>query len=156
MPKTVQLTEIPFPQMADALLQDRLDAVWAVEPVLHDPEEVRQCSRDRLSVSGKHPEHGHHRRCSPRRAGSRPMPMRQSVSAPCSHARRNSWPEAPKEERDAFVSKFTSVRPELVAEMSLPIFVSDFNVQSLKTNMELAVGQKLMKSIDVESMVWKG
>ena len=40
--------------------------------------------------------------------------------------------------------------------MSLPIFVSDFNVQSLKTNMELAVGQKLMKSIDVDSMVWKG
>ena len=34
--------------------------------------------------------------------------------------------------------------------MSLPIFVSDFNVPSLKTNMELAVGQKLMKSIDVE------
>src|SRR4029077_18713874 len=30
--KTVQLTEIPFPQMADALMQDRLDAVWAVEP----------------------------------------------------------------------------------------------------------------------------
>ena len=24
--------EIPFPQMADALMQDRLDAVWAVEP----------------------------------------------------------------------------------------------------------------------------
>jgi len=64
--------------------------------------------------------------------------------------------EAPKLDRDAFVSKFTSVRPELVAEMSLPIFVSDFNVQSLKANMELAVGQKLMKSIDVDSMVWKG
>ena len=64
--------------------------------------------------------------------------------------------EAPKADRDAFVSKFTSVRPELVAEMSLPIFVSDFNVPSLKANVELAVGQKLMKSIDVDSMIWKG
>ena len=64
--------------------------------------------------------------------------------------------EAPKVDRDAFVSKFTSVRPELVAEMSLPIFVSDFNVPSLETNVELAVGQKLMKSIDVDSMIWKG
>src|SRR4029077_9012423 len=64
--------------------------------------------------------------------------------------------EAPKEDRDAFVSKFTSVRPELVAEMSLPIFVSDFNVPSLKTNMELAVGQKLIESIAVDSMVGKG
>jgi hypothetical protein len=40
--------------------------------------------------------------------------------------------------------------------MSLPIFVSAFNVQSLRANMELAVGQKLMKSIDVDSMIWKG
>src|ERR1041385_5686158 len=32
--KTVALQEIPFPQMADALLQKRLDAVWAVEPFL--------------------------------------------------------------------------------------------------------------------------
>jgi ABC-type nitrate/sulfonate/bicarbonate transport system substrate-binding protein len=36
--------------------------------------------------------------------------------------------------------------------MSLPIFVSAFNVQSLNANMELAVNQKLMKSIDVDSM----
>jgi ABC-type nitrate/sulfonate/bicarbonate transport system substrate-binding protein len=64
--------------------------------------------------------------------------------------------EAPKADRDAFVSKFTSVKPELVAEMSLPIFVSDFNVPSLKANAELAVGQKLMKPIDVDSMIWKG
>src|SRR5215211_1354680 len=32
--KSVQLQEIPFPQMADALFQNRLDAVWAVEPFL--------------------------------------------------------------------------------------------------------------------------
>jgi hypothetical protein len=29
-------------------------------------------------------------------------------------------------------------------------------VQSLRANVELAVGQKLMKSIDVDSMIWKG
>src|SRR5919109_5511307 len=32
--KTIQFIEIPFPQMGDALLQNRLDAVWAVEPFL--------------------------------------------------------------------------------------------------------------------------
>ena len=82
--------------------------------------------------------------------------MRQSASAPCSHARRNSWLKRRRRIATTFVSKFTGVRPELVAEMSLPIFVSDFNVQSLKANMELAVSQKLMKSIDVDSMIWKG
>ena len=31
-PKSVEFFEIPFPQMADALFQKRLDAVWNVEP----------------------------------------------------------------------------------------------------------------------------
>src|SRR5262245_10480259 len=31
-PGTVQFLEIPFPQMADALFQNRLDVVWNVEP----------------------------------------------------------------------------------------------------------------------------
>ena len=31
-PKNIEFQEIPFPQMADALLQKRVDAVWNVEP----------------------------------------------------------------------------------------------------------------------------
>src|SRR5262249_61644458 len=33
-PNSVQYFELPFPQMADALFQNRLDAVWNVEPFL--------------------------------------------------------------------------------------------------------------------------
>ena len=33
-PYSVQYFELPFPQMPDALLQNRLDAVWNVEPFL--------------------------------------------------------------------------------------------------------------------------
>ena len=33
-PASVQYFELPFPQMTDALLQNRLDAVWSVEPFL--------------------------------------------------------------------------------------------------------------------------
>src|SRR5215216_1102765 len=33
-PGAVEYLEIPFPQMADALFQNRLDAVWNVEPLL--------------------------------------------------------------------------------------------------------------------------
>jgi hypothetical protein len=53
------------------------------------------------------------------------------------------------------VSKFTSVKPEIVAEMSLPVFISDFNVPSLQKNMDLAVGQRLMKPVELNSMIWK-
>ncbi len=34
IPSSVQFLEMPFPQMADALFQNRLDAVWNVEPFL--------------------------------------------------------------------------------------------------------------------------
>ena len=39
--KIVQLTEFPFPQMADAPMQDRLDAVWAADTILKKSGEVR-------------------------------------------------------------------------------------------------------------------
>jgi NitT/TauT family transport system substrate-binding protein len=153
--KTVQLTEIPFPQMADALMQDRLDAVWAVEPfftILKKSGNVRvigypyQENIPNMDVTAMFAKE------SWLKANADAAKRFRTVFTRA----QKFMTEAPKADRDAFVSKFTSVRPELVAEMSLPIFVSDFNVQSLKTNMELAVSQKLMKSIDVESMVWKG
>jgi hypothetical protein len=88
--KTVQLTEIPFPQMADALMQDRLDAVWAVEPfftilkksgnvrVIGYPYQENIPNMDITAMFAKE-------------SWLKPMPMRQSASALCSHARRNSW-----------------------------------------------------------------
>src|SRR5436853_265038 len=153
--KAVQLTEIPFPQMADALMQDRLDAVWAVEPfftILKKSGNVRvigypyQENIPNMDVTAMFAKE------SWLKGNADGAKRFRAVFARA----QKFISEAPKEDRDAFVSNFTSVRPELVAEMSLPIFVSDFNLQSLKTNMELAVGQKLMKSIDVDSMIWKG
>jgi NitT/TauT family transport system substrate-binding protein len=153
--KTVQLTEIPFPQMADALMQDRLDAVWAVEPfftilkksgnvrVIGYPYQENIPNMDITAMFAKE---------SWLKANGDAAKRFRAVFTRA----QKFMAEAPKADRDDFVSKFTSVRPELVAEMSLPIFVSAFNVQSLRANMELAVGQKLMKSIDVDSMIWKG
>lgn len=153
--KTVQLTEIPFPQMADALIQDRLDAVWAVEPFFSI-----------LKKSGNVRVIGYPYQENIPNMDITAMFAKESwLNANGDAAKRflavyiraqKFIADAPKEVRDAFVSKFTSVRPEIVAEMSLPIFISDFNVPSLKGTMELAVGQNLMKSIDVDSMIWKG
>ena len=47
----------------------------------------------------------------------------------------------------------TSVRPEIVAEMSLPDFSVDFSVPSLKANMDLAVGQRLVKPFELDTMI---
>jgi len=62
---------------------------------------------------------------------------------------------APKQESDEWVSKFTGVKPELVAEMTLPQFVTEFNVPGLKANVELAASLGVVKPFDVETMIWK-
>ena len=50
---------------------------------------------------------------------------------------------------------FSGVRPELVERMTLPVFATEFNVESLQANVELAAGQGLIKAFDVRTMVWK-
>ena len=54
-----------------------------------------------------------------------------------------------------WVTKFTGAKPELVAEMSLPVFSTEFNSASLRANMDLAVAQRLVKPFDLDSMIWK-
>jgi NitT/TauT family transport system substrate-binding protein len=152
--KGVQLTEIPFPQMLDALMQDRLDAVWAVEPfftlmrksgnvrVIGHPYQENVPNMDITAIFGKETW-----------LKANPDVAKRFVSV---FARATKYlNDTPKEDRDAFVSKFTSVKPEIVAEMSLPVFISDFNVPSLQKNMDLAVGQRLMKPVELNSMIWK-
>ncbi len=65
----------------------------------------------------------------------------QSVSATSSRERRKSWLKREGGSRRVCL-EIHQRRPELVAEMSLPIFVCDFNVPSLKTNMEPRVSSR--------------
>ena len=39
--------------------------------------------------------------------------------------------------------------------MNLPVFSVEFDEASLRANLELAVGQGLVKSFDVGSMIWR-
>jgi ABC-type nitrate/sulfonate/bicarbonate transport system substrate-binding protein len=62
---------------------------------------------------------------------------------------------ASKEERDNFVAKYTGAKPEVVAATNLPEFITEFNVPSLKANLDIAVRQKLAKPFDLDAMIWK-
>jgi ABC-type nitrate/sulfonate/bicarbonate transport system substrate-binding protein len=63
--------------------------------------------------------------------------------------------QAPKEERDGWVAKFTGMKPEVVAAMTLPDFTTQWNVKSLQDNLDLAVKYKMAKRFDVNTMIWK-
>ncbi len=151
--KTVQFLEIPFPQMADALFQKRLDAVWNVEPFVTF-----------MMKSGK--------------AKLLAYPYTETIPGMdiTAYIAKESWLRAnadvarrfkraidratdylvaaPKEERDGWVAKFTSMKPEVVEAMTLPVYASEFNVASLQQNLDMAVRYKMSKPFDVKTMIW--
>jgi tetratricopeptide (TPR) repeat protein len=60
---------------------------------------------------------------------------------------------ATKEVRDDWVAKYTGAKPEVVAAMNLPEFTTEFNVPSLKANLDIAVRQKLAKPFDLGELL---
>ena len=153
-PAKVEFLEIPFPQMADALFQKRLDAVWNVEPFVTF-----------MTQSGK--------------AKVLAYPYLDNIPGMdiANYFAKESWIKAnsdtalrfkraidratrdiasmSKEERDDWVAKFTGMKPEVVKAVTLPIYSAEYNVPSLQANLELAVRHKMIKPFDVNTMIWK-
>jgi NitT/TauT family transport system substrate-binding protein len=153
-PNSVQFLEIPFPQMADALFQKRLDAVWNVEPFLTFM--VRsgnarmiaypyQENVPKMDITGyvakeswvkANPE-----------VGAR---FKRAIDKATTHLI-----NASKQERDEWVAKYSGMKPEVVAGMNLPEYATEFNVASLKANLDIAIRQKLVKPFNLDTMLWK-
>ncbi len=154
-PKRVEFLEIPFPQMADALFQKRVDAVWNVEPFVTF-----------ITQSGK--------------AKVFAYPYLDNIPGMdiSNYFAKESWIKAnpdvaqrfkraidratsdlaamPKQERDDWVSKFTGIKPDVVKNVTLPIFSTQYNVPSLQANLALAIKHKMInKPFDVSTMIWK-
>jgi len=153
-PASVEYLELPFPQMADALFQKRLDAVWNVEPFLT----FMLKSGNARVIAYPYQENV------PRMDITGYVARESWVKSNPDVARRfrraidratNHLMNASKEERDDWVAKYTGAKPEIVTALNLPEFTAEFNVPSLKANLDIAVRQKLAKPFDVETMVWK-
>jgi NitT/TauT family transport system substrate-binding protein len=153
-PGTVQFLEIPFPQMADALFQNRLDVVWNVEPFVA----FMLKSGNARVIAYPYQENV------PRMDITGYLAKESWVKANPDVVRRfkraidratTYLNNASKEERDNFVAKYTGAKPEVVAAINLPEFITEFNVPSLKANLDIAVRQKLAKPFDLDAMIWK-
>ena len=149
----VEFLEIPFPQMADALFQKRVDAVWNVEPFVTF-----------MTKSGK--------------ARVLAYPFLDNIPGMdiANYMAKESWLKAnanlargfkraidrgtldlangSKEERDDWVAKFTGMKLEVVKDVTLPVFSTEFNPASLQANLDLGVRYKMMKPFDVKTMIW--
>jgi NitT/TauT family transport system substrate-binding protein len=154
-PQKVEFQEIPFPQMADALFQKRLDAVWNVEPFVTF-----------MTQSGK--------------ARVLAYPYLETIPGMdiVAYFAKESWVKAnpdvalrfkraidrattdvatmSKEERDNWVAKYTGMKLDVVKNVTLPFFTTQYNIPSLQANIELAAKYKMIsKPFDVNTMIWK-
>jgi NitT/TauT family transport system substrate-binding protein len=149
----IEFLEIPFPQMADALFQKRLDAVWNVEPfvtfmtksgkarVLAYPFIENIPGMDIANYMAKES-------WIKANAGSA-RGFRRAIDRATVHLA-----NAPKEERDDWIAKFTGMNLDVVKEVTLPVFSTEFNVPSLQANLDLAVRHKMIKPFDVKTMIF--
>jgi len=151
--KKIEFLEIPFPQMPDALLQNRLDMVWAVEPfltLLQKSGKVRVIGTPYSdNIPGMDLTAFFARESWLKANKDVALRFRKAILRATEYVR-----AASKQERDDWVAKYTGMKPELVAEVTLPNFAVDFDRASLKANLDIAVEQKLSKSFDVNTVIW--
>jgi NitT/TauT family transport system substrate-binding protein len=153
-PASVQYFELPFPQMTDALLQNRLDAVWSVEPFLTLLLKSGNARVIAYPYQGNVPN-----------MDIAAFQVKESwIKANPDVARRlraaleqatKYLDNASKEERDDWIVKYTGVKLEIVKEINLPLYVTEFDLSTLQANLDILVRQKLTKPFDVNAMVWK-
>ncbi len=152
--KSVQFLEIPFPQMADALFQKRLDAVWNVEPfvtVMMQTGKARVLGYPYLdNIPGMDITAYIAKESWLKANGEVARGFKRAMDRATAYLN-----EVSKEERNDWVAKYTGVKPDLVAAMTLPIFTNEFHTESLRANLELAVRQNLIKPFDLLTMIWR-
>jgi NitT/TauT family transport system substrate-binding protein len=153
-PAQVQFLEIPFPQMADALFQKRLDAVWNVEPFL--TAMIRDGKAKVIAYPYQHNV--------PRMDITGFVAKESWVKANPDVAARfkraidkatNHLINAPKEERDEWVVKYSGLRKEVVTGMNLAEWTTEFTVPTLQANLDIAVRHKVAKPFNLNAMFWK-
>ena len=153
-PKSVKFLEIPIPQMPDALFQNRVDAVWAVEPfftIMQKSGNARVLAYPYLdNVPGMDITAFVAKESWLKANADTARRFKRAIDKATLYLK-----DAPKEERDDWVAKFSGVKPEMVAQMNLPFFTNEFNVPSLAANLDIAVRQKVVKPFDFNTMIWK-
>jgi NitT/TauT family transport system substrate-binding protein len=153
-PGSVQFLELPFPQMADALFQNRLDAVWNVEPFLT----FMLRSGNARVIAYPYQENVPHMDITGYVAKESWVKANPDAARRFKRAIDRATDvliKADKEERDGWVAKYSGAKPEVVAAMHLPRFTTEFNVETLKANLDIAVRQKLAKPFNLDTMLWK-
>jgi NitT/TauT family transport system substrate-binding protein len=154
-PKGIQFLELPLPQMHDALLNNRIDAGWIVEPFV---QILNQTGKGRALA---YPYHENIKGMDITHYIAKESWLRDNADT--AHRFKRAMDKATtylnstsKDERVTWVAKFSGVKPELTEKMVLPVYVTEINVQHLQANAEIAQRQGLLKhAFDVRAMVWK-
>jgi NitT/TauT family transport system substrate-binding protein len=154
-PKGIQFLELPLPQMHDALLNNRIDAAWIVEPfvqILNQAGKGRPLSHPyHENVRGMDITHYIAKESWLKANPDVARRFKRAIDRATVHLNTTS-----REERVGWVAKFSGVKPELAEKMVLPVYVTEINVRHLQANAEIAHRHGLLKQVfDAKTMVWR-
>ena len=153
-PKKIEFQEIPFPQMADALFQKRVDAVWNVEPFvtfMTQSGNAKVLAYPYLdNIPGMDISNYYAKESWIKANPDVALRFKRAIDRATTDIANMS-----KEERDNWVAKFTGMKLDIVKNVTLPVFSTQYNIPSLQQNLELAVKYKMIsKPFDVKTMIW--
>lgn len=154
-PSKVKFTEIPFPDMNQALQQHRVDAVWDLDPFL---TQARKDLGARV-LFYNYAETAPHLTNTVGMATQSYIQQNKDVVDRFVKAYNQSldYANAHPDEARQVVASYTKIAPDLLKQMVLPYWSSDLNLPSLQKQAQLMQKYGVTdKTFDVKSIVYSG
>jgi NitT/TauT family transport system substrate-binding protein len=153
-PDSIELLEVPFPEMPAALEKDRVDAIWAPEPFLTSvlAKGGREIEAP-LTTLGKLFPNGTYATTEAYLSGNEDVVERfkRAIDKSLDHATRN--PDAAR----ATIPTFTQIPQDVAKRIRLPLWPSEIDREQLATLAELAVKYRVIEEApSLDELIWEG
>ena len=153
-PDSIELLEVPFPEMPAALERDRVDAIWAPEPFLTSVLEkgAREIEAPLTTLGPLYPN-GTYATTEQYLGENEDVVERfqRAITKSLDHATQN--PDAAR----ATIPEFTQIPPEVAKEIRLPRWPSEIDREQLSELADLAVKYKVIEEAPpLDELIWEG
>jgi NitT/TauT family transport system substrate-binding protein len=153
-PDSIELLEVPFPEMPAALEKERVDAIWAPEPFLTSvlAKGAREIEAPLTTLGPLYPN-GTYATTEQYLGENEDVVERfqRAITKSLDHATQN--PDAAR----ATIPEFTQIPPEVAKEIRLPLWPSEIDREQLSELAEYAVKYKVIEeAAPLDELIWEG
>jgi NitT/TauT family transport system substrate-binding protein len=153
-PDSIELLEVPFPEMPAALEKERVDAIWAPEPFLTSvlAKGAREIEAPLTTLGPLYPN-GTYATTEQYLGENEDVVERfqRAIVKSLDHATQN--PDAAR----ATIPEFTQIPPEVAKEIRLPLWPSEIDREHLSELADYAVTYKVIEEAPpLDELIWEG